>query len=83
MRIRLLQMGHQTCLPLPPAAGRAKGFAAGDEVEVVFDPDRGQMLVRPAPPRGTAPVEVEATVARALEAFLEEHADAMRELVAL
>ena len=81
MRIKLQMVQNFVCLPLPPSLTQQRGFQAGDEVEIVPDPERGQLIVRPA---GAAPAAAAAPdFSGALEEFLARHAQAMAELAAL
>jgi len=82
MRIKLQQVSNFVCLPLPPSLAGERGFGAGDEVEVIHDRERGQIVVRPAGAAvGAANANPEFVAA--LEEFLERHGQALMELAAL
>jgi hypothetical protein len=80
MRIKLQQIQNFVCLPLPPSLTSQRGFGAGDEVEVIHDPERGQIVIRPAGAAGTA---TNPEFAEALEEFLGRYGPALTELAAL
>jgi hypothetical protein len=82
MRIKLQEISNFVCLPLPPSLTSAKGFRAGDEVEVIHDAERGQIVIRPAGLVGAA-FAANPDFAPAVDEFLGRYAQAMTELAAL
>jgi bifunctional DNA-binding transcriptional regulator/antitoxin component of YhaV-PrlF toxin-antitoxin module len=82
MRIKLQMIQNFVCLPLPPSLTAERGFQAGDEVEIVPDPERGQIIVRRADAAASA-IAATPDFSGALEEFLARHAQAMAELAAL
>ena len=80
MRIKLQQVNNFVCLPLPPSLTSERGFGAGDEVEIIHDRERGQIVIRPA---GAAATGTNPEFAQALEEFLGQHGQAMTELAGL
>ncbi|MEN8151119.1 MAG: hypothetical protein ABFS86_14985 [Planctomycetota bacterium] len=79
MRIKLQQVSNFVCLPLPPSVAGQRGFGVGDEVEVIFDEDRGQVVFRPAGAE-TDPVEANPEFAAALDEFIARYGTVLTEL---
>jgi hypothetical protein len=77
MRIQLQESDNIVWLPLPPPVAHQAGFKGGDEVEVLYDPERGQItLRRSVGDEASAPSDV----AGAFEEFLTRYRDALTEL---
>jgi len=79
MRIKLQQVSNFVCLPLPPAIASQRGFGVGDEVEVILDEARGQVLLRPAGAESGA-VEANPEFAAALDEFVARYGAVLTEL---
>jgi len=82
MRIRLEKVGPYTCLPLPEAAANSTSFAAGSEVEVVWDEKRSQLIVRSLGTRLT-PDAKGGNEAAFVDEFLNAYVEAMQNLASL
>ena len=82
MRIRLEKVGPYTCLPLPESVANATSFAAGSEVEVVWDERRSQLIVRGLSTAVTSDAAA-GTDAALVDEFLSTYHEAMQSLAAL
>jgi len=78
MRVRLEQAGGSTFVPLPPEAAEHPAFVAGQQVEIHWDPNRGQLVVRAVTHGG-----VEDEFIEAAETFVTKYAQALQDLATL
>ena len=79
MRIKLQQVSNFVCLPLPPSVAGLRGFGVGDEVEVIVDEARGQVVLRPAGAADAA-LEPNPEFADALDEFIDRYGAVLTEL---
>ena len=82
MRIKLQQVSNFVCLPLPPSVAAQRGFGVGDEVEVVHDEARGQLVIRPAG-AASEPVAANPEFAAAVDEFIGRYGAVLTELAAM
>ena len=83
MRVQLEQVGGNTCVPLPPEAAEHPAFVAGQQVEIHWDPNRAQLVVRAVANLPKPAAEVEDDFLQAAEAFVQKYAQALQELASL
>jgi len=82
MRIKLQLVSNFVCLPLPPSLTSEGGFGAGDEVELIHDCERGQIVIRPARAAASA-LTGNPDFAPALDEFISRYGQALTELAGL
>ncbi len=87
MRIRLEEVGPYTCLPLPEMVASRPAFRAGQEVELIWDEDHNQVILRgltEAPTVEAAPGDAPHTEEAVLvDEFLRMYAGAMKCLASI
>ena len=79
MLIKLQQVSNFVCIPLPPSIAALRGFGVGDELELILDEARGQIVLRPAGAEA-APVEANPEFAAALDEFITRYGAVLTEL---